>query len=371
MYLACWSTVAQQPIENRDTIGKVVEIVFENSTRPPIQLALKKENSTGVWSSQFPKINGWQPPKDSQTIQAVNFDAQLVENKVRVRISVFTGKRFRENDDLVAEYFLGEDEMVRATDLARFGIVPYLIRIVTVVPLVSDIPAVTNKTQSVQAIVSPMSSSLPMFRARLVNSSPKPVLAVAMHTMAGERRLISGMPHGTYGRQLILPNESYDLNLKISDSDPASGTVVTLYIDAIVFGDGSFEGNPEDAARFRGFMTGRKYRLSKLVPVMKASLQGATESLDLDRLISRIGSEMDEVDEAVITKLLSEFVSFNAREKSSVRGAVKVASDGIITSLTAELRKLRDTDGTNAEALRQGLLELTQHHQEWLDRLSK
>src|SRR4051794_5720651 len=92
---------AQSRIVTTIPSGKVVEIT-KSYSQSPVQIPLTSREPNGFWTSNVDRIKGWTLPEGALPIQVVNFDAKLVGDKAEVRVSVFSGTRFRENDDLIA-----------------------------------------------------------------------------------------------------------------------------------------------------------------------------------------------------------------------------------------------------------------------------
>jgi hypothetical protein len=334
-------TPEQQPT------GKALEVISSGPSKPALIALSAKSN--GFWSD-FPRFTDWKLPPGEERVQAVSVYAKLVGEKAEVSVSVFRGKRFGETKDQIASFVLAEGESAKVSELARFGIEPCLIRMIRVEPSIANVPLIVNPVASLVAVVVPIVSTLPTFRLRLTNNSEKAILAMVWHTEARGKRLMSSLPQGKLGRALIGPNAEYQLTVDYDNPDPTAVNM-SFIIEAVIYEDGSFEGDSAAASHFLEFVEGRKKALSEILPILRS--EANTAAPDLAALITRI----DAAGEA----------------RSSRKTREDIAFSGVLSDVLAALRALgaASPQATGTDGVRQALLGLTTAYSEWFDRLPK
>ncbi|MFZ1700711.1 MAG: hypothetical protein WBO10_01080 [Pyrinomonadaceae bacterium] len=347
--------------------GKILEISFRAAV-PPAQMELKSHEPSGAWTTNIDRIKGWKLPAGQRPIQAVNVESRLVGDRAEIKVSVFSGTRFGEFDDLIATLSLAVGQSTTVEQLAKYGFEPLKIRMVTVTPTIVNVPVVINSSPSVQVLVTPAISTLPAFGVKFTNGAPKDILALIWHTESDRKMLSSAMTHSQYGKSLMLPDETYDTSFKAARPDPMANGL-TLYVDAVVFSDGSFEGNRHAASHFLSFVIGRKQALSKLIPILTASVQDQTKAIDPASLIEQVNATPVDLDRSVVDNLVIE-LSLEPSAKNSLTHGVRVALDGVKTDIVKTLERLRAASPGRSDAdVRKALTNVVREYQAWLDRL--
>ncbi len=349
--------------------GKVIEINLRAS-KPPARVALSSREPHGLWTSAIDRIKEWKLPEGALPIQAVNFQAKLVGDKAEVRVSVFSGKRFRENDILIATHTIGEGETTIITELAKYGVAPVRIKMFNVQPVIANVPVVINKSQSIRTEISPSVSTLPSFFARLTNTSSKHIAAIVWNTRLGEKKLVSAIPQAPYSKPLILPNGVFEMTVP-ADNPDGSLHNITLTIEAVIFDDGSFEGDAQSAADFRSYVYGRRDALTKILKVLRTYVSAAPARPNIAELIDKIDAQKPGITDESLSAFLNEYPDAS-NFKPSIDGRLRAASDTVNNEVIGVLRNLKTAAvGRADDDLNQKLSAYVEHLQEWLERLSK
>jgi hypothetical protein len=332
---------------------------------------------SGSWFALFQKIPNWQPPADALPVRAVNFLTRLEGNAVKVNVSVFTGHRFHEKEEFVADYLIGENEKIEVKELSRFGVEPFEISVVRVTPSVAALPSVVNKTASLEvASIEPNYSTLPSYKIKFLNNSSKAVSAFAFRTLSGDRPGISSMPHKLGGEPLINPGDTYERTLpstfrpeKTADEKIAiTNQNETFIIAAVIFEDGTYEGEIKEAALFLAFTFGRKSQLKQIVPLLQKASESDFKNGELSRQISNLSIAADEI---TSNEFLKRFPPLTDREKSGFRGAVEGASQHVKKIVLEDLRVFEANQKKFEAGATQDRLKATKEkYQNWLARLS-
>jgi hypothetical protein len=260
---------------------------------------------------------------------------------VKINVTVFTGKKFFENEEIVGAYSIRENERLQIKDLTNFGVEPFEIAVVRVAPSASILPSVVNKTISLQVVgIEPLFSTLPYYKIRLLNNSEKAVSAFTFETSSDSGTQLWGMFQGEKGESLIKARETIEKEIQntledrksLNDQLPPVKAGQTLVITSVNFADGSYEGNASSAVQFRAFQLGRKLQLKQIIELIQV-----TEKLDLNALAEQALKLETSVDETELNELLRDFSTLNEKEKSRLSGTVEIASDKVKRDFVREL----------------------------------
>lgn len=367
-------SVEKKPVPN----GLTLEII-RFKERPPYYIAVADAAAKprGSWTPLFQKIPNWQPSADALPVKAVNIVSRIEGDAVKVNISVFTGHKFHEKEEFVADYLIRENERIVVKELSKFGIVPFEIAVVRVLPSVSVLPSVVNQTTSLQvASIEPNYSTLPSYKIKLLNNSSKSVNAFAFETTADGQKRLSGMPRGFRGESLIEPGETYEEFVsnafqpekKSNGEIPATLPNQTFIISTVIFADGTYEGELQNAAQFLAFRLGDKLQLKRMIPLLQAA---AVNDFKTDKLSQQIANLSVEVDEPAFNEFLKNLPTFTDREKANLRISVEVSSNLAKKTLLAELKTLEaNQNNLKVNTTQEQLKVVIGKYLKWLARLS-
>ncbi|HVF46965.1 MAG TPA: hypothetical protein VNA17_05305 [Pyrinomonadaceae bacterium] len=343
--LACvlaWSAAAQR---DPAASGKLIE-VHTDGVRPAAKIALRVDRPAGFWTSNFPRLKGWQLPEGQEPIHVIDINAILLDGKADVIVSTYSGKRFREKVNEISRHQMVEGDSVTISEVKRFGYEPLTLKMVRVVPAMTNLPISENKTQSIRVWIDPKTSTLPSFTVRLVNDSTNAIWAVPWHTETGGRGRGSAIAQARFGNALIEPNGEHLITVRTHADEQ-----VKFVIDAAVFEDGSVEGDAGAAATFHAFTHGRRTALERIVPILRSQL----ESPKID-----------------VAKLIEQVDSVDGAPNTVGKTPTTISLEGTVEETVTALRRLQSVVSTRSEAeVRQGLTDFTDLYEAWLGRLRK
>ena len=356
--------------------------VYFFGNEPPAYVVVPPPNSSpsGSWFARFKRLPGWTTPAGSLQVDAVNFRPTLEGDAVRVSVSVLMGTRHEEEKD-VAVYTIREGEKIRIQQLTQFGVEPFAVKLVRVAPADSDLPPVISRAKSIELVsIQPNLSTLPSFRVALRNLSSKNVSALGLNVTQGDRTLLSSMPQGKEGGPLILAGGVAEVfspgatraTAAPGGYDPVEPPHQSIVITMAVFADGSFEGDIEAAAGFRGFVKGRKIQLRRLVDVFQAILQddSSNPSSALEMLRTKVNALGVDADPLAVQELASEFSSLAQRPKRGLTSAIEAAMNGIRRDAQQSIAEFQlKNPNLDAIAFRAWLVASRQRYEAWLARL--
>lgn len=270
----------------------------QEEKQAPTRLALLVDSASGlrpsfqsvpnrVWYGSFRRLADWKAPADFLPVQAVNIEAKMEGEHVRVNVFIEQGKEFFEKHASLGSYLMREGERRTLYAMTAFGLAPYEVAIVRVEPRSATLPAVKSNAPSIEVqSVEPVEATFPTFKLSLRNGSTKNVSALFIEMFVNGQRRVSAMPHNADGAPLIPAGEVYEYKRQMNnDAELAGASYVpevpvnqSLVIEAVVFDDGSYEGDEMMAARFRAFALGRRTQLQRLI----AHFQEALDSPEPD-----------------------------------------------------------------------------------------
>jgi len=319
------NTFSQSTVQPDAANSFVVEVTYFKG-RP---LAYQKVGSW-AWYALFPRVADWKPGPRELPVDAVKVSSRSEAGIVKVKITVLRGRN-HEIEDLVGEYTVGQTK-TSIQDLTLFGVVPFDVKLVRAATTVPDLPSIKNDTTSLVVSVEPANTKIPSFKARYLNSSSKSVMAVAFQTTINGAPKLLGTPQEPEGKVLIAPGEIYEHNIRypvrlITESTgdmPESQRGLQLNIKAVIFADGTYEGDPVSAARYRGYKVGEKIQLSRLLTLLRSPAAATAERLGqkLNTLPYRI--ELND-----ISTLGSEFPGLSAAEMEYLRSSAEFSASEV------------------------------------------
>jgi hypothetical protein len=356
--------------------------VYYFGSEPPAYVAVQPANSSpnGSWFARFKRVPGWTVPAGSLQVTAVNFRPTLDGDAVRVSVSVFLGTRHEEEKG-IATYTLREGEKILVQELTQFGVEPFGVKLVRVKPAEANLPTVISKAKSIELVtIQANLSTLPSYRVALRNLSSKNVSAIGLNVVQGGRTILSGMPQGKEGAPLIPAGgvaEVYSFGATRAAATPGGFDPVEppnqhIEITMAAFEDGSFEGDVDRAAGFRGFVKGRKIQLRRLVDVFAAILEddNSDPSSSLDLLRSKVNALSIEADSQAVREVASEFSALANGPKRDLTSAIEASMNGVRRDAQQNIAQFHlKNPNLDASGLHAWLLASKEKYEAWLARL--
>jgi hypothetical protein len=364
--------------------GLALEITYYPGRDPGYQPVPGPDaKPSGAWFGLFRRIASWQAPAGAQPIEAVRVISRVEGDAVRVTVSTLSGSKALENEQPVGSYLIRETEKISIDDLKRSGIEPIQIKLIRVNPSVPAVPPVVLKGVESVLVLNSMAkeTTLPSYRIILRNQSNKNIVGLGVDLVAGGRAQIIAKPRGIDGQPLIPAGKEYWLTVSAANRAQATpgGYVPTLpsdqqiQIKAIVFEDGTYEGDPEIAVLVRGYKAGEKMVLPRLIPLLEGALNSAntnlTEALkNLDSQVSSIGTDADP---QTVQTLTAEFPPASDATRKEIKGSMEFSATTIKSTLLKEIHTLQNDvpQPVNADLYRTWLTKTTERYQKWLARL--
>jgi hypothetical protein len=295
--------------------------VYSNPGNPPSYIPVPPAGNSAslTWFSRFKRVPGRTDLENPRLVKAVIVRAINTGDRVAVSVSVFLGENKFEEERNVAVYNLQEREKVTVRQLLNFDVEPFDVTLVRVENGPNDLPQVISKAGSVVLLtVQERLSTLPGYRVTLRNLSPKNVVALMIKVRQGNRLLSTGMPQGKEGLPLIPGNDTAEIVVPAATRvfgtpgayQPVAESNQTIEITTAAFEDGSSEGEPSYASKYRELVAKRKIELAKIIELFQEAL--GNDLSDPSTAIRVFEGKMAVIDEVggVRTHVMSEIHRF-------------------------------------------------------------
>ena len=361
-----------------------LEVTFYPGRKPAYETVPGPQaKPSGAWFGLFARIESWQSPAGAPPVEAVRVVSRVEADGVRVIVSTLSGSKALENEQQVGTYLIHETEKISIEELRRFGIEPFEIRLIRVNPTVAPVPPVILKGVDSLIVLNamPKETTLPSFRIILRNQSNKNITGLGVDVVADGRVQLTSKPHGIEGQLLIPKGKEYWLTVAAPNRaqstpggyEPTVPSGMEIQIKAVVFDDGTYEGDAETAIAVRGYRAGEKMELPKVISLLGSALNSPNTNVieglrDLESQVSSVGSEADL---QVLQTLTSEFPKGGSSVSTTIKQTMEFTATTIKTNLLKEIHQLQNDDAQrlNADSYRTWLSKTKERYEKWLARL--
>ena len=281
------------------------------------------------WYARFGVNDDGKARAAADRILAVAVKTRLDGGRVEIKVGVHVGERHFDRLDEVATYTAAAGETVEARDLARFGVVPFVFKVLSVSDRAAAPPRVVNNTQSIEAAVTEFTTSpLPRARLALRNLSSKRVRAIALRQVLNGRPRGEGFLRESEARMLIEPGGTCErrIGMTSGQSSPAEfapDAVESVIIDSAVFDDYTYEGDVVPAARKRAFDDGERAQLPRLLALVREAQ--AARDVAPPEVVRRFRSQLAALDYSAPAPAVEAIMQFYPQLAPTGRVMVKSA----------------------------------------------
>jgi hypothetical protein len=372
--LSLFELTSSQSQQSRSTAtGFAVEVTFFEG-KPPAYEAVRRTKlprGEGSWFGLFGRIKEWSLPPGAQPVFAVRVVPYLDGETVKVDISVLRGEKFLDSEDIVGTYTVGENEALAIDSLRDFGVEPFKLKLIRVAPQTPDVPAILNKTKSLEVVGTELSeATFPRCKLTFHNLTEKNISAIWINTMSDGKLSLSGMLQGHDGAPLVKGASLKELNEMLitraeataAGYSPASPRGQQIVIATLIFEDGSYEGETEPAATFRGNAIGSKIELKRVVALLEDALEGSTSIENLRTKLSNLSYDFDESDVSMLANAFPEI------EHNKLQTSVEASMHWLRRDVFDHLGRFQPGPGSSGD-FRVYLQTMKDRYASWLLRL--
>jgi len=287
----------------------------------------------GSWYGRFGLTPAASTRAPADTVLAVDVKTRMLDGRVEIKVGVHVGARHFDRLDEVATYSASAGETVVASDLERFGVEPFRMKVLSVSDTLSAAPTIVNKTQSIEAVVSKF-EPLPLPRATVTvrNLSSKGVRAVELREVIdGRDRINSFManrdggllmgPGGTAEKRLVSPAGNTNQN----EFTPTA--IESVVVSSAVFDDYTYEGDVVPAVRMRASDEGERLQLPRVIALLRAAgaARGPATAETLKKFRERLTALDDSAPAQSVADILKAYPELKPADREWAESAMSVS----------------------------------------------
>jgi hypothetical protein len=342
-----------------------------NSDLPPAYISVRgpETKPRWIWVTRF--IRSKQLAKDELRINAVRVESQFNGETADIKISLFRGRQEGfEREDHVVTYHIGLNEPTAIPELKLFGIEPFSLTLLNVVPPLPPPPAFENLTKTVEIVsVSLDNVPLPAYNLTLRNLSDKNIRALEIKVIHQGRPGVSGLWQGQQDRPLIDAGGVLERTIPVAVAQktaagyaPGTATSSTIRIGAAVFEDLTYDGEEEPACQYEKFVVGRRLWVNRVLPFIEQQLASpALSPQDFKQKFQSLTFELDDSE-----KTGQSAVSSKCANPDSF---TNISTQTLTLELNRDLDRLIKTRPAPPINFREWLESRRDDYQSWLARL--
>jgi hypothetical protein len=335
-----------------------VEILNLDDRPPVLVLYEPPARSAYIAHVNLKRISDWKPSAEVPAeASALRLQFWLEGNTPHLKVTAYLDKIVpRSNPEWekmattkVVSRALAQDGTVTISETERFGIQPFQVRTIRAQPWSVGPPLITNKTQALN--VDSVSEARPTYTLKVRNVSHKAINAIHSYGLENDRKQggsgSSATPLIPAGRIFVI-QQRFDLTEERLKTK-AQATKREIVIAAVVFDDGSFEGEPDVAAEMAADMVGNRIQLTRVIPLLrKLAARPGGDSNELKMLQKDIAALPEDVDSGVVEELIERFAT--ASEDMRNRRIKEEIGNGLRSLKRHVLREIEKFDLRSAPA---------------------
>lgn len=308
---------------------------------------------SGLWAhGNLRRIPAWKPSEEVPAeVSALKIEFWTEEGAIRIEVKAYLGQsgphsRPEDWEKLptvkVASRLVREDETISIVETERFGIEPFLVKVSRSAPWSIGVPEIVNKTQALT--VTHLSEARPAYTLTVRNVSHKHISAINWYGLTNLRR---GSGTGLSGAPLIRAGSVFDIHQRFGfdESRPEESPMErppkrAIVIAAVVFEDGTFEGEVDQSAEMAASLAGHNLQFLRAIQLLRAVALLPDD--DLPAILSKLKRKLASLGETaapeVVTELVSRFApasedTRNRRIKEEVNNSLKSAKNHLVQTL--------------------------------------
>lgn len=334
----------------------------------------------GSWFGRFGLTPAASKRAPADTVLAVDVKTRLQEGRVEIKVGVHVGAQHFDRLDEVATYRAAAGETVIASDLGRFGVEPFVLKVLSVSDTLLAAPTIVNKTQSIEAVVSKFEAlPLPRVTVTVRNLSSKSVRAVELRQVIEGRERITSFMDKHDGGVLIEPGGTYDKKMvgttgHSNQSDFTPTAIESVVVASAVFEDYTYEGEAGAAARKRASDEGERAQLPRIVALLREAhaARGPVTLETLKQFREKLTALDDGAQAKTVEAIVKAYPELKQGERELVESAMSVSMHELKRVLLDDLKKFEagfaSTPG-GAPDFRAWLKSQQENFEQWLARL--
>ncbi|MGH9176521.1 MAG: hypothetical protein ACRD1H_19280, partial [Vicinamibacterales bacterium] len=330
---------------------------------------------SGGWTPMYPRIASWQPPDGALPVTALDCRQVLEGGAVRVWISVLRGEPHREKE-AVETILVKPGERIVVESLRDFGIQPVTFALTALSRTTLHTPQIVNKTAGLEVTdIESVMEPAPKYRISVKNLSTKAAMTFQVQSYRENQLTLSGRQGNPDGRPVIAPGETFSFLWSASSRGGATaegwapGSHDVVEIAAVLWDDGTFEGDSTGIASAVLVYLGRRVQLARMIPLLAAA---ARSTQDPRRTITQLRALLES-----LTVVPDDQTRAEGRERLS-RMRIELGDETINGSIQSALRDVKTRvlsdlgdAPTDPAGFRPWITGITARYEAWLGRYSR
>jgi hypothetical protein len=353
----CVSSAAQEKAPNSARTGLAIDV---DEGRYGL---LEVFSSEGGYLQFTPtrKVAESKERRDGPLATGIRIRAVLENGSARVKIGLIfddsqpveaPGPKYGEKEEIIASYLAHLGEIVTVKELERFGFKALTLKVVLYqprvrtdhapLPLVSA-PRVVNELKNVGVVDwkpdSRVTGDYVLILKNLASTSIVAVTVTANSTM---------MMQAARNKALAKPGDTFEVSMRFGDemSDPPTAVVVK----AVLFDNGSFDGDPEASATMEARRIGREIQLGRFLELLQKTSPAAneTQAIALQNLKSAVEEFRIDVDPKIAEGVRARFPLPDEKRAiipAGIMEGLRLARSHALFMLKDIERKLKENPG--------------------------
>jgi hypothetical protein len=327
---------------------KVLEITFPDDPQPQLKTPIFPigRGAMLIQRQRLPIID----LGAAEGFTALDIVAEGEADAIKVRISIIYNDLSNQEwwkdkkEKSVGTYLVREGEAVRVAEVAQFGIQPFEMKMTSVKPVTfkpGEGPRIINNTRSLE--VASIEKSADRYTLSLKNVSGKNIIAFSI------RSGNSGAGSESYpSKEPLLPPEAIYQEIYLRDPGPEEHGIT---IRAVVFDDGTFEGDVKYAVSFFAKAEGMRIQAPSVLAMIEQALRA--EDAELQEAFEKLETDLWKIPEAIdkqsaVDLLKSKYSSLGERDISSLyeelKGGLYRARNHALSPLGDMKRRMKESN---------------------------
>ncbi len=358
---------AQQKQANISANPLAIEIV--DADYPTFQSAVLSDSAQGGFmeTSVRKRIPEWKKPEGAAPLTNIRIRSIMEGVAVKIKISVIfddsypadaPGPKYGRSEKQVASYLVREGESVSINELKDFGVVPLVLKVVRATPrieesIIQSQPILSNNLKSVAVIsFEKEGTSSNFYQLTLRNLTAKNIIGLKLLSKSGDQNGGERFTQGSRNHPLMTPGGIFQTHEGGGGSGrggrmTAQGFVAdppqqeTLVIETVIFDDGTYEGNAQDAAKMEAWRRGIQIQAERVLAIIQNTLDTSTnDAATLEKYKSQISALRIDVDPSVAEEIMSLYP--NLSEKYSKNNLMTDAMRYMSSTKEMALREIEE-----------------------------
>jgi len=210
-----------------------------------------------MWTPNFRRIDGIETARNGLPLRYLDV-AYTAEGDALDFVVTLVYGAFRERLQ-IAKVRVTPEQPVLVDALAKYGVEPVTLSIVSVPPTLAYPPLATSASGELEIRVDPVAPNAPGYRVVLINHSARALISVQYEFYDAQRKLLSGRRKNERNEPLAEPGQEVAFEITVGKgADGAWHTVDHADFSTVMWEHGGYDGEPRPADMERALALGRR-----------------------------------------------------------------------------------------------------------------